>query len=207
MRAEGDLVAANVASGEVLFMSRLLHVDPTQGFMLVGCSEQKPANSALLAERVVTFRCNHRGVHYEFSTGSGHETQHAGVPAIQLALPVALVALQRRAHPRTPVPPQVPLRCEISLGAISFDATVVDISAGGIGSVVYDLALRIDAGTRMRATIRHPQRQPIVADLEVRNVTRVLLPEGRPAQRAGCRILAADGDLEALIRLFVTELE
>jgi hypothetical protein len=44
------------------------------------------------------------------------------------------------------------------------------------------------------------------ADLEVRDVTRVALPDGRPANRAGCRILAHDKDLEELIRLFVTEL-
>lgn len=207
MRDHADLVTANIESGEVLFMSRLLRVEPGQGFMVLACAEQKHANSALLAERVVTFRCNHRGTHYEFAAGAPHEVQHDGAPAIQLTLPVAVVALQRRAQPRTAVPPRVPLRCEIRLGPVSFDASVVDVSIGGIGSLVYDAGIRVDPGTQItRVHIRHPQREPVVVDLEVRYVTRVLLPDGRRANRAGCRILGTSKDIEDLIGLFVTEL-
>jgi len=208
MRDDGDLVTASIESGEVLFLSRLLGVEPQQGTIVLACSDQKHANSALLAERLVTLRCNHRGAHYEFAAGAPHETQYAGALAIQLTFPVALLALQRRAQPRTAVPPRVPLRCEVRFGALSFDASVVDISLGGIGSLVYDAAIRIDPGTRIeRARILHPQREPVVADLEVRYVARVQLPDGRPANRAGCRVFASAADIEALIRLFVTELE
>jgi len=208
MHADGDAVTASIESGEVLFVSRLLQVDPAQNAMALAFSEEKHANSALLAERAVTFRCNHRGVHYEFTAGNPHEIQHAGTPAIRLALPPAMLALQRRTQARTPVPPpRVPLRCEISLGALSFDAAVVDISPSGMGAVVYEASIRIDPGTRIeRARILHPQRAPVTVDLEVRHVSRILLPDGRPAQRAGCRLFAAAGDIEDLIRLFLTEL-
>jgi c-di-GMP-binding flagellar brake protein YcgR len=207
MREDGDAVAASLESGEALFLSRLLEVEPRQGTLVLACSDHKHANSALLAVRRVRLRCNHRGAHYEFSADEPRETEFQGQAALRLQLPDALVAFQRRAHARFAVPPRVPLRCEISLGALSFDADVVDVSLGGIGALVYDDRIRLDPGTRIeRARIRHPLRAPVVADLEIRHVSRVLLPDGRAANRAGCRILAAAADLEDLIRLFVTQL-
>jgi hypothetical protein len=46
-----------------------------------------------------------------------------------------------------------------------------------------------------------------MVDIEVRHVTRVTLPDGKRATRIGCRILAAPGDLEELIRLFIIDLQ
>ena len=208
MRADGDPVTASIESGEVLFMSRLLRVEPAHGFMVLAWSSQKHSNLALLGEGVITFRCNHRGAHYEFAGGAARETQHAGEPAIQLTLPVALVAAERRTQARTPVPPRVPLRCDLPLGPASLAASVVDMTLGGMGSLLYDASIGIEPGTRIEgALIRHPRRAAVVADLEVRYVTRVALPDGRPANRAGCRIFADAKEIEELLRLFVTELE
>ena len=208
MRADGDPVTASVESGEVLFMSRLLRVEPVGGFMVLAWSAEKHANLGLLGEGIVTFSCNHRGAHYEFAAGGGRETQHAGELAIQFTLPVALMATERRSQARTPVPARVPLRCELPLGPASLAASVVDMTLGGMGSLLYDASIGIEPGTRIeRALIRHPRRAAIVADLEVRYVTRVALPDGRPANRAGCKIFADTKEIEELIRLFITELE
>lgn len=208
MCTDDDPVTASVESGETLFMSRLLRVDPDAGFILIACASEKKANSALLAERVVTLRCNHRGAHYEFSAGAPREARHGPELAIQLTLPAALVALQRRSQTRTAVPPSVPLRCDLPLGPASLTASVVDMTLGGMGSLLYDATIGIEPGTRIQgALIRHPRRSAIVADLEVRYVTRVAGPDGRPVNRAGCRIFADRSELEELMRLFVTELE
>ena len=111
---------------------------------------------------------------------------------------------EKRRHPRVPVPQRVPLRCEIRLGKLSFEATVVDISMGGIGMLVYDAAIHIDPGTRIRgARILHAQRAPLAVELEIRHVTRIVLPAGGPANRAGCRIFGAAQDIEALVQLFL----
>lgn len=204
MIAQRDPVTASVAGGEVLFVSRLVRVEP--GAIVLACADEKRANSALLAETVVSFACNHKGVHYRFAAGEPREAEHEGLPAIRLVRPTALIALQRRLHARTPVPPSVQLRCDIRVGPLSFRAQVVDISTAGIGSLIYEVGVRLEPGMRLeRATIHHPEREPVVVDMEVRHVTRVLLPSGGVGQRAGCRIVAAAADLEALVRLFVTE--
>lgn len=208
MREHGDLVTASVGGRhEILFLSRLLHVDRTQRLILLACSDHKPANAALLEERHATFRCNHGATHYEFTAGNAREAEHAGEPAIALDFPDALVALQRRANARQSVPPRVPLRCEIRLGVLSFEAHIVDISLEGIGALIFDAGVHLEAGTLLQAVrILHPQRAPVVVDLELRYLRPLLLRDGARAVRAGCRILGSRQDVEDLMRLFVTEL-
>lgn len=206
MRDDGDPVAASVKAGEALFMSGLLEIEPMGEYIVIGRSEHERANRALLAERAVRLRCNHRGAHYEFIAGEPRETESGGVPAIRLRFPEAMVAIQRRKHARFEVPSALPLRCEITLGPLSFDVDVVDVGLGGIGALLYDPDIRLEPGTRIeRARILHPQRVVVVA-LEVRHVYRVVLPDGRPANRAGCRVIGGTKDLEELLALFVTPL-
>ncbi|MBI1942551.1 MAG: flagellar brake protein [Betaproteobacteria bacterium] len=203
----GDLLTASVQGGQQLFLSRLLRVDRRNRLIVVACSELRAANHALLESGTATFSCNHRGVHFEFMAGRPHEVEFAGTAAIQLDFPSALLALHRRAYPRFALPPRVPLRCVIEWGPVSFDARVVDISRQGIGAIIYGTGIRLEPGTRLpRARIEHPQRSVMVG-LEVRHARKVVLPDGRPAMRAGCRLIGARHDLEDLIRLFVTDLD
>lgn len=206
MRAAREPVTASLEGGAHLFLSRLLRVDPRDQAIVLACSELRSANHALLACPSVTFSCNHRGVHYEFMASHPNEVEFEGAPAIQLAFPAALLALHRRAYPRFVPPSSVPLRCIIEWGPVSFEARVVDISRAGIGAIVHDTGIHLEPGTRLpRARIEHPERSVMVG-LEVRHSRQVTLPDGRPAIRAGCRLIGARHDLDELIRLFVTDL-
>jgi c-di-GMP-binding flagellar brake protein YcgR len=208
MRLDRDVVMSNCKTAEALFISHLLHVDPREDYIVLACADFKQANSSLLDEKAPQFHCNHRGLYYGFAARDPKETSYGGVTAIRLRLPTALVAQQRRTQARIRVPPQFPVRCEVPLGVLSFDAAVTDISLEGVGILVYDSDIRLEPGMRLRgASIVHPKKRPIPVELEVRNVGRTRLEDGRPANRAGCSISAAGGDMEDLIRLFITELE
>lgn len=207
MRADGAVLMANLPDEELLFMSRLLRVEAARQAIVIACTESKAANLALLECRSVGFNCNHRGVHHEFVAANPREATLSGKPALRLDFPRSLLVAQRRAQPRYEVPARVPLRCVVDWGPVSFDARVVDISRAGIGTIVYDAGIRIEPGTRLpRARIQHPKRAVLVG-LEVRNVRKVVLRDGSPAMRAGCRFIGARHDVTDLIRLFVTELE
>jgi c-di-GMP-binding flagellar brake protein YcgR len=205
VRAASDAVQAD--AGESMFLSRVLKVDADEEFMVLACSDHEPANRALLLERAVTFRISHRSRHVEFLCRGLRAVKFQSAAAIQAAFPVAIVVRQRRDHARFKVPARLSLLCEISAGALSFDAEVVDVSLGGIGTVLYEADINLEPGMRFhRVRIRHPQRPPVLVDLEVRHVTRVVRAEGRPAYHAGCRIIGGTRDLEDLVKLFVTEL-
>lgn len=208
MLEDGDTMTANLPS-QLLFLSRLLYVEPVKGYMLLSYCDHKPTNTAVLAARSVTLRCNHRGAQFAFSGGKPSHNTRSGQPCIQCGLPTAMLAMQqRRANQRVQVPVQAPVDCDVRMGVLSFDAKVVDVSLDGIGTLVSDGTIPLCAGTRLeRARIRHPQREPLYVDLEVRYVSRVTLANGERASRIGCKIVSSPANLEDLIRLFIIDLQ
>jgi c-di-GMP-binding flagellar brake protein YcgR len=207
MLEDRDTVTANLQS-QMLFLSRLLYVEPVKGYMLLSYCDHKPTNTAVLAARALTLRCNHRGALFAFSGGKPGQNTHSGQPCIQCGLPTAMLAMQqRRANQRVQVPAQARVDCDVRMGVLSFEAKVVDVSLDGIGTLVSDGTIPLCAGTRLeRVRIRHPQREPLVVDLEVRYVSRITLANGERASRIGCKILSSHEDLEELIRLFIIDL-
>jgi len=207
MLEDGDTVAGNLPS-QMLFLSKLLYVEPVRGYMLLSYSDHKPANTAVLSARSLTLRCNHRGAQFAFAGDRPRQAAHAGQPCIQCGLPTAMLGMQqRRGHPRVQVPAQAPVHCDLRMGLLSFAGKVVDVSLDGIGALVTDPTIPLSGGTRLeRVRIRHPQSEPFHVDLEVQYVSRVILADGGRASRIGCRILAPREIMEDLIRLFIIDL-
>jgi hypothetical protein len=113
----------------------------------------------------------------------------------------------KRAYPRRAVPATVALICEMRIGSLSLEAAVVDISLGGMGTLVYDSRIRLEPGMRVeRARILHGGNDPITVELEITNVTEVTDRDGRPANRAGCLIRGSRPTLEGLVRMFISDL-
>lgn len=105
------------------------------------------------------------------------------------------------------MPATVALMCEMRIGALSLEAAVVDISLGGLGTLVYDSRIRLEPGMRVeRARILHGANDPITVELEITNVTAVKDREGRTANRAGCVIRGSRQTLEDLVRMFISDL-
>lgn len=208
MCAAGDALSADLGSGDHLFVAGLLEVDARNGTMTVGWSGSKEANTQVMHVPSVTFNANHEGLHFQFVATHPRQTDFGNQSAIQLDLPTVMLAVQRRVLPRYKVPPSVPLRCEISLGPIAFDALVVDLSADGIGAIIYDLSIRLEVGmTLSRARIELPGHAPVLAALEVRNIRTVTHASGTMVKRAGCRFIAPASGIEALLRLFLAAIE
>jgi len=105
------------------------------------------------------------------------------------------------------VPATVALRCEMRIGALTLEAAVVDVSLGGMGTLVYDSRVRLEPGMHVeRARILHGASDPVTVTLEITNVTPVVDREGRPANRAGCVIRGSRETLEDLVRMFISDL-
>jgi c-di-GMP-binding flagellar brake protein YcgR len=208
VRRSEEPVTASFEAEEQFFVSRLLLVEPAQGFILIDYSLSKPANAALLESRSVIFHCSDGPSHIEFVARAPQEAQHGDRPAVRLEMPEALVRLHRRAHARIRVPQGVSLRCIADAGGSApFEARVIDVSPGGIGTIVYDARIRLEPGTHLRRSkIVFPDGGAAFADLEVRHVRQVTLQDGTPAKHAGCRFVASARDLRKLIRAFVEEI-
>lgn len=204
---DGDTVSASLPA-KVLFLSRLVSVDPVKQHLLLAYSDHKPANTAALAARSLTLKCNHRGAQFAFSCANPRSVMHESRPAILVGSPTTLLALQNRRTPqRVQVPAQAKVECELRMDVLTFQAKVMDVSLDGMGFLLCEEVIPLCAGTRLPARIRHPYQEPVPFDIEVRNVIRVAQPDGKPATRIGCRFVAAPANLEELIRLFIIDLQ
>lgn len=205
---DGDTVSASLPA-KVLFLSRLVHVEPEKQYLLLSYSDHKPANTAALAARSLTLKCNHRGAQFAFACANPRSVMHESRPAIQVVSPTTLLALQNRRTPqRVQVPAQANVECELRMDVLTFKAKVIDVALDGMGFLLCEDVIPLCAGTRLPgARIRHPYHEPVPVDVEVRNVNRVTLPDGKAATRIGCRFVAPPANLEELIRLFIIDLQ
>ena len=105
------------------------------------------------------------------------------------------------------LPATVALHCEMRIGSLTLQAAVVDISLGGLGTLVYDARVHLEPGMHIeRARILHGNNDPVTVDLEVCNVSAIADRDGRPANRAGCMIRGSRQTLEELVLMFISDL-
>jgi len=194
---------------ELLFLTRLLHVDPAGQFIIIACSRDKPANQALFTCAELVLHANLDDAHIEFAVSDPADVMIGDVAGIRLRFPDSLLRLRRREHVRLHLPPSVPLRCVADSGGFTpFEARITDISVGGMGAMIYDVGIKLPAGTVLKGCkIVHPRGNAVVVDMEVRYSVRVILPDGEWAYRSGFRFLGAPPGLAELIKIFVLDLD
>ncbi|MGH8692190.1 MAG: flagellar regulator YcgR PilZN domain-containing protein [Burkholderiales bacterium] len=203
-----DAVTASLPADH-LFLSRLVSVNADDEEVVVAPSEHNPANRAVIASPSVTLKCNHRGAQFVFSCNGPRPTRHLGDLAIRMTTPrIVLAAQPRHDWPRAKMPTEPDVRCELRLGLVTFASRIVDVGLDGKAFIVSDPAIPVCDGTRLNgARVRNGEDETLVVDLEIDRVVQAKLPDGRPASRIGCRILAERPQLEKMIRLFIVDLQ
>jgi c-di-GMP-binding flagellar brake protein YcgR len=197
-------VRCDLAGGEILFESRLLFVDPARAYIVLQSGANEAALAALLARPRASFHSLPDSWHIEFAASGPQRTEYEGQPAIRLRFPEILVTQQRRSYERISIQPQVPLHFVADAGGpISFDGTMVDISAGGLGYLQYAPNITLEPGTSLKGCrIELPGRPPVTVDLEVRYSRMETLPDGRRAVRSGFRFVDTTPALKRLLESF-----
>lgn len=207
MVQDHSTLTANLPS-QVIFLSRLVSVDPVKQRVILAYSDYKTANTVLLGSESVTFRCHHRWGQFAFACNKPRTSHHAGQPAIEMTAPTILLALQhRRRVSRSPVASEpAELYCELRMGLISFDARLVDMSLDGRAFLLGDPGIPLCAGTRLQAVRIEPRGRPaLTVDIDVSHVIPSVLPNGQPGTRIACRIVADEATMEQLVRTFVVD--
>ncbi len=201
-------VWAYLGEAQRIFISRLLAVDVEHGRIVLAYGAQEAANRALLEQPEALLRSTAGIAYVEFHCDRPQAVPAGDAPGIALDFPTALVRSGHRRYTRLRVPAAVPLRCHADAGgALSFDAKVLDIGRGGLGTLSCDPGVRLVPGAVLRGCrIFHPRGTPMLADLEVRNVKLVAQPDGLFYQRVGFRFLQFPASFEEFLGLYVTRL-
>lgn len=192
-----------------LFKSRVLAVDESNNRFAIAYCQNKSTNSELLQAPVVGFTASSQhGAHFSFEAAAPKANQLGGDPVIQLDLPQTLLLHNRREHPHLPVQGPVSLRCvSNAFGEQPFEGKITDVSHDGLGCLLYDFRIDLEIGSVLKGNrIVLPDGSSVLADLELRHISNVVLDDGSVAHRAGFRFAKKREALEKLGPLFIQDL-
>lgn len=194
-----------------LFKAFLLALNLPQARFITTFSTSKEANNALLIfpDSVEFTATDLQGQLYSFPGEAPEEIQLDGQPALQFKLPKWLLIHNRREHPRLTSINEITLRCIAdSNGFMPFESTVTDVSHDGLGVLIYDLHINLEAGAILKGSrIITPNGESVTADLELRHITTIQLPDGTMAHRAGFHFIQPPSEIAKLISLFIQDMD
>jgi c-di-GMP-binding flagellar brake protein YcgR len=200
-KAQGEGVPVKAYFAKLTFEAPLVLVDSKAGRLVLGRSAREAANEALLSRPRCAFHCEMAGWHIEFVAAEPRAVAYLGRPLIQCRFPEILASNPRRQHER--IRPPLPLRVEAdAAGIMPFEALIYDISAEGVGFLVYESHITLEPGTLLRGCRVRLSGADCVTDLEVRYSQAVKLPGGRRAMRSGCRFVDPPPQILALLKRY-----
>jgi hypothetical protein len=203
-------VVSFLENGELLFESRLAHVDPGAQHITLELSSNKAANKALLAQTRCILCTWLDGWRLEFVAVTpklaATPNSPARAPAIRLDFPEVL-SRWKRAHERAAPEHKFALLCVADCeGIMPFDGQVVDISREGLGFLIHEGSITLEPGTLLKGCIiEMPGFPPYEADLEVCYSQHVVLGGGIRGVRSGCRFVELSDAVRELIDNYVRE--
>lgn len=207
---ERCLIAAHTG-GNQSFVTALLRLDD-EGVLLDASPDAASNRRALLADRLLCVSHLHR-IRIQFSLRGLTEVMENGRPALRAGLPEQVLRLQRREFYRL----QVPLKHELSVSLdarnaagepVRVDSRVLDISAGGLATVVAPHLAAFVIGERLEdCRLRLPDTDPLQIGLEVRNITHQPQRNGSELLRIGLRFAELPRDAELRIQRYILRTE
>ena len=190
LATEHIVLSADIGSQRT-FVTRILRLDTHSGNLHFAFSTSKALNSVLLRLPGLHFTANYHDAHVAFDAISPAEDRIGEMETLRFPIPDALIYYHRRDCPRIAVAQNASLRCIADeAGIIPFESRITDITHEGLGALLYDRAVQLTPLTVLKASrIVLPGGRSVVADLEVRHVTGIVLPDGTSANRAGFRFI------------------
>lgn len=194
-----------------IFKAFMLDLDLAHARFSTTFSANKEANSALLAfpDALEFTAADAQGLLYSFEASAPEETQIDGQPAIHFKLPKVLLLHNRREHERLDTSAAPTLRCIADgAGYMPFESYVTDVSHDGLGVLIYDTNIHLEAGAVLKGSrIILPNGEALTTDLELRHINTTQLPDGTLANRAGFRFLQAPSEITRLIGIFIQDMD
>ena len=198
-----------VEFGSSTVESRVLLVDPDAGHFDCAYGANKRLNSKLFKASSLRVTSHLQDADLVFDVSNPVETEFDDQPAIRFALPNMLIRYHGRKAPRFSIAGEASLRCIADTdGILPFEAHIIDISHDGLGGIVFDREITLEPGAVLkRCRIVIPDGRAVVADLGVRYITAITLPDGVPAFRAGFRFIQTPDEIPELINFFNQEFD
>jgi c-di-GMP-binding flagellar brake protein YcgR len=203
-----ELVTAYFEHGQQFFLTSVVGVEPGGDALFLDYGIDAEINRRALQASRVVFVTSQDRVKVQFATGPLQAVEFNGRPTFRTQLPTSLLKLQRREYYRLATPLRAPLSCVIPAADGSIEASVTDISVGGVGVSGFPPAHPLAPGNQYAGCrMALPGEGALLTTLEVRSVQDVTLRSGTVVKRAGCRFVGLPASQQAMIQRYITRVE
>ena len=206
---QNEMVTAYFNRANDFFLTSIVGADAVSGMLIVDCGSDADTNRRVLAADKIIFVSHLDRIKIQFNTKSLMLISHQGRPAFRTPLPESLLKLQRREYYRLATPMREPPQCTIpNLAGVSSEASVVDISVGGVAISGLPQDMTIEKGLLLdQCRIVLPAEGSVVSTLEVCSLQQSTLRSGEQVLRAGCRFVDVPAQHQAKIQRYIIRID
>jgi c-di-GMP-binding flagellar brake protein YcgR len=207
-----SLVTVVYGGGNVFFVSAMLHVSAEREEIIVDGAPDDRAHAEALASPRLTLATLLDNIRVQFHAFSAAEVTFEGHRALRIAVPEAVMRLQRREYYRLRIPSGEPLLCKLrrdpAASAPPLRLRVLDISCGGLSLVDWPDGQAPESHRVYRnCQLLLPDEDPVITDLEVVYVLERTESDGTHIKRCGARFVDLPGKLVTHVQRYITRLE
>lgn len=206
-----QLVRVAARDGAAVYLTSILDVDGDADTVWL----DRPADQEhvlRLLTGTVAFETSLDKVRIFFGAEQLAPALHAGLPALQMAVPTSLIRLQRREFYRmqtpltNPVRVTIPMPTEMGGGQAVFQ--LADISVGGIAILDNQFALGDTIGRDYpECRIELPDLGNVTTGLQIRNCHDITQLGSTTNRRLGCQFTDMGRGAAAAVQRYITKLE
>lgn len=210
IQRKNELVTAFFNQGNDFILTSILDVDPEkEGTLILDYGANETLNKQLLESGRILLATTQDRIKVQFTVEHVAKTEYLGRPAFKLALPDALLKLQRREYYRLATPLVNPIKCTITKHAGDrVELPITDISLSGIAVTQRQSLIKLEIGDRFAdCRIALPGIGQISTAIEIRNQQEMTMKNGAKIHRAGCLFIALPASQQAMIQRYIIKLD
>lgn len=199
------------SSGEAAVTS-ILDVDEEAGTVILDTAADPAVSNRLIGSDNLSFETVLDRIRIIFFVNHIEACMHSDLPALQIAIPLHLIRLQRREFYRVPTPIKNPVHCTIQIisddGKHSVTVPLQNVSGGGIAINDEKHLLDCTVGKIYPdCQIYLPDNTVIITTLQIRNAVDIKTDNGKSIQRIGCVFVGLPKAMLSAIQRYITRLE
>lgn len=210
---KGALITVYFNKGNDFLLSSVLSVAQDGSHIVLDCGSSEEMNRLALRSDKLICVTSHEKVKIQFVIRRLEQAQYEQRPAFRAPVPETMLRLQRREYYRLTTSVVKPLKCFIPVpqpdgGRTIVEASVVDISGGGVGMIAPPHSIEFDVDSVFEdCRLELPDSGTINARLRVRSVFEVTSRSGSSAKRYGCQFVDLPGSAVNAIQRYIIKVE
>lgn len=208
------MISAFIDASADSFLTAILDVNPDNDTLILDAASSDVINNRVDGADHLICVTQLDKIKIQFAATNPLRISHEGHTAFRIPLPEVLLRLQRREYYRLIASNPHSLSCLIPVSSggekrmVSMEATVLDISSGGLAILLPPNEPTLEPETILNdCRLMLPETGPIVTSLRVRNIFRITNRDGSTMLRAGCEFTDLPASMASTIQRYILKAE